>query len=443
MKAATSEARKLFNDGAAALAQVEANGMRIDLSYLDDQIEQVGKRITKLENRLKGCDEYKIQRKLYGQKCNLTSPDQLARVLFKEMELTPTAKTATGKPQLDEAALEQVDSHYCRGLVRMKKLIKLRATHMMGIRRGAPDGFLHPNFNLHTVLTFRSSSSDPNFQNIPIREPWLAEIIRTAFIPRDDHVFLEIDLKANEVRLACTYTGDERLTDDTVNGDMHGDMAAEIFCLPRDRVPKNVRFDAKGKFVFAEFYGDYWKQVAANLWDGVDQLKTLDDVEMADHLADQGINGPDAFAVHINQIEHKFWNERYRVYHQWKIDWFDQYCRRGWYDMLSGFVCRGVYSRNQVTNGPIQGSAFHCLLWVLIELNKWLTENKMRSLIIGQIHDSIEIDAHKDEVEDVKAKAKELLEVSIMKAWTWLTVPLAGEAEVAETNWYEKHEVEL
>lgn len=443
MKAATPAAIKLFNDGAAALAQVEANGMKIDLPYLDRQIEVVGNRISKLEAKLKACDEYKEQRKRYGQRCNLTSLDQLAHVLYEVQGYSPLAKTPTGKPQLDEAAMEAIGTQYCRGHLRMSKLRKLRATHMMGVRRAAPDGFLHPSFLLHIVITYRGCSQDPNFQNINNREQWLAEIIRTAFIPRRDHVLLEIDLKANEVRLACTYTGDERLAHDTINGDMHGDMAAEIFCLPRNEVPKNVRFEAKGKFVFAEFYGDYWKVVAKNLWDGVGELKTADGTEMFSHLAVEDIGELDSFSEHIKEIEHKFWNERYQVYNQWKLDWFDQYCRRGWYDMLSGFVCRGVYSRNQVNNGPIQGTAFHCLLWVLIELNKWLQENKMRTLIIGQIHDSIELDAHKDELEDVKAKAKELLETSIMKAWPWLTVPLAGEAEVAEENWYDKYEVEL
>ncbi|MCH8035745.1 MAG: hypothetical protein IIC53_01310 [Proteobacteria bacterium] len=111
--------------------------------------------------------------------------------------------------------------------------------------------------------------------------------------------------------------------------------------------------------------------------------------------------------------------------------------------MKTGFVVAGVYSRNQITNGPIQGSAFHCLLWVLIELERWMRKKKMRSVIIGQIHDSIELDCHRDELDDVKAMAKYLLETAIMKAWSWITVPLAGEAEVGAENWWDKQEVEL
>ena len=453
MRIVTSEARKLFHDGAQELAYVEASGMRIDVAYLDDQIETIGRRINKLASRLRECDEFKLQRKRFGARCKLTSRDQLAAVLFDEDEghYKPTAKTPSGKPQLDETALEVIGTKYCLGFLRMEKLRKLQSTYLTGIRSKVIDGFMHPSFNLHTVITYRGSSSDPNFQNIPIRDPDIAKIIRRAFIPRAGHVMLEIDLKANEVRVACCYTGDERLIEDTVNGDMHGDMAAEIFCLPRDEVPKAVRQEAKGKFVFAQFYGDWWPKCAENLWDSVGALKTNDDTPMIEHMGSRGIfglgsksdAGDGSFMGHIKKIEHSFWNERYRVYNQWKKDWFDQYCERGWYDMKTGFVCQGIYTRNQVNNGPIQGSAFHCLLWVLIRLNRWLRKNKMRTVIIGQIHDSLELDVHPDELDDILAKAKSLLEDEIRKAWPWLIIPLAGEAELSETNWYEKREIAL
>ncbi len=456
MKIVTPEARKLFHDGAQELAYIEASGMRIDVGYLDDQIKTIGQRISKLASRLRECEEFKTQRKRFGTRCKLTSRDQLAFVLYGDGktkgDYEPLARTPTGKPQLDEAALEAVGTKYCRGFLRMEKLRKLQSTYLTGIRSKVVDGFLHPSFPLHMVLTYRGSSSDPNFQNIPIRDPDIAKIIRRAFIPRDGHVILEIDLKANEVRVACCYTGDERLIKDTTTGDMHGDMAAEIFCLPRDEVPKAVRQEAKGKFVFAEFYGDYWAKVAANLWDGVGSLITNNGMAMEDHLANKGIYGlgrndgildQGTFVWHIKQIEHSFWHERYSVYNQWKKDWFDLYCERGWYDMKTGFVCQGIYTRNQVNNGPIQGSAFHCLLWVLIRLNRWLRKNRMRSVIIGQIHDSIELDVHPDELDDVKAKAKSLLEDEIREAWPWLIIPLAGEAEISESNWYEKRAIAL
>ena len=464
MKIVTPEARKLFHDGAQELAYVEASGMRIDVAYLDDQIETIGQRISKLASRLRECEEFKIQRKRYGSRCKLTSRDQLAFVLYGDGKTQgdhePIARTPTGKPRLDEAALEAIGTKYCLGFLRMEKLRKLQSTYLTGIRSKVVDGFMHPSFNLHTVLTYRGSSSDPNFQNIPIRDPDIAKIIRRAFIPRAGHVMLEIDLKANEVRVACCYTVDERLIKDTMTGDMHGDMAAEIFCLPRDAVPKAVRQEAKGKFVFAEFYGDYWAVVAENLWVGIGPLKTNDGTPVESHLMNEGIDGlglewqgtgrnrkPIAtsgmFADHVRKIEHSFWNERYAVYGQWKKDQFDTYCERGWYDMFTGFVCQGVYTRNQVNNGPIQGSAFHCLLWVLIRLNRWLRKNKMRSVIIGQIHDSIELDVHPDELDDVKAKTKSLLEDEIRKEWPWLIIPLAGEAEISESNWYDKRAIAL
>lgn len=459
----TPEARKLFHDGADVLARVEANGMKIDVALLDATIENVGRRIASLEARLRECDEFKLQQREFGVRCNISSRDQLARVLFGVMghepqEFTSGGQSGNKRPQLNEVALERIGTKYCRGYLRMEKLRKLLSTHLKGIRRGVVDGFLHCSFPLNTVRTYRGASSDPNFTNVPIRDPALAMIIRPVFIPRPGHVLLEIDLKSNEVRVACCYTGDERLTNDTLTGDMHGDMAAEVFCLPRDGVPKNVRQEAKGKFVFAAFYGDYWGKIAPNLWDAIDRQKlaNADGLPMKDHLAAAGIRelglikdgrrttaAAGSFAAHIQAIENDFWNKRYSVYNQWRKDWFDLYCERGWYQMKTGFVCREVYSKNQVNNGAIQGSAFHCLLWVLIRLHWWLRKHKMRTVIIGQIHDSAEIDAHRDELEDVKAKVKSLLEDEIRREWEWLTVPLAGEAKVGAENWLDMVEVEL
>ena len=105
---------------------------------------------------------------------------------------------------------------------------------------------------------------------------------------------------------------------------------------------------------------------------------------------------------------------------------------------MTGFECSGVMSRNDVYNYPIQGPAFHLLLWSLIQIVKWTVKNKMRSKVIGTIHDSIEADVHRDELEEFIEKVVEVMTIAVRKHWDWVIVPLEAEVEWSETNWYEK-----
>jgi len=451
VKPASQDAYRLLHRGALALAEVEHAGMRIDLDYLDRTIIETENRIARIEEKLREHDEFKLQRKRYGAETNLTSREQLATVLFKDMGHECRVWTKGKKrPQLDEEALRRIDSHYTRGFLKLEKMNKLLGTYLRGVRREVEDdGKMHPFFNLHTVQTYRGSSSNINFQNIPIRDPEIGGVIRRAFIPRDDHVLVELDYGQIEVRVACCLSGDQKLTYDTLHGDMHRDMAAECFLLEQDDVSKPLRGAAKGGFVFAEFYGDWHKQVAKNLWSAVDE-KTKSGVVVRDLLADKGITelgdcNPKekarrgTFEDHIRQVEDRFWNERFKVYHQWRQDRVKQYRRRGWFELVTGFVCSGVYSKNQVINFPIQGPAFHCLLWSLIQLVGKMRKRKMRSRIIGQIHDSIVSDIHKDELDDYVEMAIDVTTKGIAEAWPWITVPLVVEVETSETNWFEKH----
>ena len=109
--------------------------------------------------------------------------------------------------------------------------------------------------------------------------------------------------------------------------------------------------------------------------------------------------------------------------------------------MLTGFRVDGVHKRNDVINYPVQGAAFHVLLWSLIRLVKWLKKHKMRSVVVGQIHDSIVADVHHDELDEYLAAAKRIMTEDVRKAWPWIIIPLETEAEVGELNWWEKEKV--
>ena len=98
----------------------------------------------------------------------------------------------------------------------------------------------------------------------------------------------------------------------------------------------------------------------------------------------------------------------------------------------------GVMEKNQVINYPVQGPAFHCLLWSLIRLVRELKRRKMRSKVVGQVHDSIVGDVHLKELDDYVQLVHEISVERLSRAWRWLTVPLSMDSEVAYDNWFSK-----
>lgn len=449
----------LMQRGAVALADVEANGMRIDVEYLDGAITKTGARIKAIEEELRDYEEYKIQRRLFGANTNLTSRDQLGAVLFGSMGHTPKTATKTGKAQLDETALEKIGTKYASEFLLLEKLNKLYGTYLTGIRREVEGEYLHSSFGLHLVRSYRGQSEAPNLQNVPIRDDVQGPIIRKAFIPREGHAIIEIDYSALEVMVACALSGDPKLTYDATEGDMHRDMAAECYLLEPDEVEKAVRQNTKGGFVFAEFYGDWYKQVTKNLWEAIDRHKLTKphkgkQISLRKHLKRRGITGrglcdnnkePEVgtFEHHTKKVEDRFWNDRFKVYHAKRKRWVAEYKRDGYIDTVTGFRCMGPMSKNQVMNYHIQGPAFHCLLWSLTEVVAETKRRRMGTKIISQIHDSIIADVPLGEVDDYLQMAQEIATVRLKEAWDWVTVDFKVEAEMATTSWFDKKEVSI
>lgn len=461
LKPATKEAYQLIHDGTLALAQVEANGIRIDTDYLAKAIAITKERITTLTSEIKEDQVFKTWQRRYGKKTSLDSRPQLAEILFKELGHKSSETTPTGRMKADVDALETVKIPFVKKYVRLAKSKKLLSTYLYGVEREVVDGFLHPVFNLHTVLTYRGSSDSPNFQNIPIRDGEVAEIIRKAFVPRKGCRIVENDFKGVEVSVAAIYCKDPRLIAyvKDKNLDMHRDMAAELFMCKPGQVTKAMRFAAKSFFVFAQFYGDYYIHCADSLWHKAVKDKEIaleDGTQLRHWLKRKGIRrcgacDPDqeamagTFEAHVKAVERAFWGERFYVYSKWKKAWFAQYQEEGYFRTHTGFLSQGIFSRNQVTNAPIQGTAFHCLLWTLIRVQKELRKRKMRALIIGQIHDSLIADVPEEETDEYLAIVKHTVTVELPKAWTWLSVPLEIEAELTEVdgNWYDKKAVTI
>lgn len=465
MKPSTPAAYQLFHEGQIALANVEANGMRIDLEYLDNASRRAHKKIKRIEEGLKADPIYKTWRKVYGVKTNLYSGEQLAHILFTVLgypcrEWTKATKThPKGRPSTAETNLVDIDIPFVTDYRRVAKYKKADSTFLSGIRAFVEeDGFLHGSWHLNIPASFRSSSSDPNFQNFPIRNEETAKLVRSAFIARDGHRLVESDFKGVEVGTACCYNKDPKLIHDYTMGDMHRDMAMECYKLPLEEVTSKIRYCGKNMYVFPEFYGSYWMDCSRNLWEACGRMKleTTSGVTLLDHLRSVGIKKlgdagkneeprKGTFQHHIKAVENRFWNERYHVYNEWKKQTWTAYQHRGYCELYTGFVCTkdsdGLpMNRKQVINYQIQGAAFHCLLWVLIQMEKWLRKKKMRSVIVSQIHDSIIADVHDDELDEYLAKINEVMTVDLPRYWSWIIVPFSAEMEVCPLggNWYQK-----
>jgi DNA polymerase-1 len=451
MTPTTADAYNLMHSGAIALARVESNGFRVDTEYLDGAIKSTEDEITEIERGLRDHKIWRVWKRTFGDRTKLGSRPQLAKVLFDVLKMQSSGRTATKRHKTDEEALEELDNEFVQVYLRCEKKKKLLSTNLLGLKKHVQGKYVHPFYNLHTVVTFRSSASDPNSQNIPVREEEYARVVRSAFIPRRGRVFIEVDFKGAEVCASACVHEDPNLIAYVCDAskDMHRDMAGQIFKLKQKQISKPIRQEIKGDFVFAEFYGSWYKTVAPKIWKEIirQKLKLADGTPLLAHLAEQGITElgpgerdpePGTFEHRVWEVEQDFWGRRFRVYDKWKQDFYNAYQENGFFDMATGFRSSGIFSKKQVCNAPIQGPAFHCLLWTLIELNRWLVKHKMRTLIVGQIHDSLQIDAVPDEVDDVLDRVHYIIQKQLPKAWPWIIVPLTVEVEASEENWFKK-----
>jgi len=383
----TKEAYQLLHEGSLALAEAELNGIRIDVEYCEKMKRKLGKRIDLYTKQLLETKLGKTWQKAYGRNINFNSDDQLRSVLFdhlcvKSKKLTKKNKEATDAESLEGFKVEGIDL-----LIKRRKASKNKDTYIEGLLREQVDGILHTIFSLVIAITYRSSSSYVNFQNQPNRDLESMNLIRGAIYPLKGFQNLGIDYSGIEVATGCFYHKDPQMikyvTDPTT--DMHKDMAIQLYKLDsldkshkgteHNPGEKNLRQGGKNGFVFPEFYGDYFVHCAENLWKWAKNVILKNGIPIADHLKAQGIGTLKKFTEHVEAVEKDFWENRFRVYNRWKEEWYQSYLEKGYFDMLTGFRCQGIMNKKQICNSPIQGTAFHLLLWSFTEMNRQLKAN--------------------------------------------------------------------
>jgi DNA polymerase I-like protein with 3'-5' exonuclease and polymerase domains len=449
MNPKTKEAYQLIHEGTLALADAELAGFRVDVDYVTRKKAFIEKKRDYLDAKFKETDFFKHWQHSIKGTVNTSSPTQLAHFLYKVKKYPILKETDSGQGSTDEETLKQLHIPEI-DLLLEKTRYKKAVDVLNGFEREQVNGIIHPFYNLNLVRSFRSSSDSPNFQNIPVRDEEIMQICRKAIYPRPGHQFLEIDYSGVEVRTNACINKDPKLikyvSDPTT--DMHRDVAMQLFFL--DKFDKNIpshatlRQAAKNGFVFPEFYGSYYKNTASGVacnWGQLGHGKwkpgqgiAMPEEFLSDHFIKNGIKSLTSFETHVKNIEDDFWGNRFVVYSEWKNKNWNNYKKAGYVDLPTGFRCGGVMDKKQVNNYPGQGSAFHCLLWSFIKLNKTRISQNWDSLLVGQIHDSIIIDVNPKELEHVARIAKRITTQDLPNAWKWISVPLDVEMKLCPVD---------
>jgi len=444
-------AYQLLHDGILALQRAEQVGMRLDMDYAREKEQELTIRINALEKEFTQSKFYRHwQHSIGGGKVNINSNDQLAKYLYGVKKIQPVKLTDTGKGSTDDDALQQLNIPELSILLEIRKWKKARDTYFSQFLREQVNGRIHPSFNLHTVVTYRSSSNNPNFQNIPKRDKEVMQIIRGAIFPRIGHQLMEVDFSGLEVMIAACYHKDPTMLEYITNpaNDMHGDVASQIFKIRKfnRKTPEHahLRSATKNGFVFPQFYGDYYRNNAISLFQWVNLppgkikpgtgVKMPDGGYISDHLLSVGFRGYPDFEKHLQDVENDFWNNRFPVYKKWKDQWHANYQKNGHFDSLTGFKFQGLMKRNDAINYPVQGAAFHCLLWCFIEIDKELSRRGLQSRLIGQIHDAVVLDVYPPELKKVCHIVKRITTRALREEWDWIIVPLSVEADLGDVN---------
>ncbi len=457
------EAVELLIEGQKALSQVESVGIRVDKGYLEGALDSTAAQIKDHEVQIRSDPAFKHWRRRFGEKTSFETNGQLAAVVFEDLGFRRKLKrNKTKKDSDEEGEFEGIDHPLVRNYFASRKLRKARATYLLDIQRnmvchGPNEWRVHPHFHLNTVATFRSSASNPNWQNNPNRNPYIAEIVRKSYIASQGFALGEVDQAQIETRTPCFYSFDPNLMDycEDPTKDMHRDMAVQLFKLTQAQgKDKPIRHIAKNRMVFPTFYGGYFKQTAASMWEALvlEKIKVAGtDTPMIEHLAAHGIHSlgecdpneravPGTFEHHVAEIEADFWGRRFKVLAQWKRDWLAAYQRDGGCRFLTGFIMIGPHVKNDITNYCIQGVSFHLCLWSLIKINRILRKYKFRTRVIGEIHDCINFEGPPSERDDVINLFVKVMESDVRKHWPWINVriPVEPEACPVDGSWFNK-----
>ena len=391
------------------LAEMEFTGVLVDKEMLQEYSVELNKNVQELSDEIMD---------LADEDFNINSPKQLGKILFEKLNLTVIRETKNGY-STDADVLEKLrDEHpIIDKILEYRTLSKLKATYVDGMLPliNLETKRIHAKFNQTVTATGRISCTDPNLQNIPIRTE-IGKQLRKIFVAPEGYKFIDADYSQIELRILAHISGDKNMINAfNENQDIHTITASQVFDVPIEEVTKQMRSEAKA-VNFGIVYGISDFGLGANI--GISRRKAK------------------------MYIEKYF--ETYPGIKQFMQDIVDRCKENGFVETLWGrrryvpeiksnnFNVR-QFGERVAMNAPIQGTAADVIKIAMINIQKALEENNMKSKLILQVHDELVIEAPDEEVE----QAKEIL-VKEMENVIKLSVPLIAEAQIGK-DWYEAH----
>ena len=362
------------------LAEIEIAGVRIDVAALNEASETLTSRLDGIETEIHA---------LVGENFNIGSPAQVGEILFDKLKLDPKAKkTKTGQYSTSEEVLEKISHLHpvVNKILEYRQLKKLLSTYLNALPNtiNPTTGKIHTTYNQTVTATGRLSSTDPNLQNIPVRDE-IGREIRRAFIADEGHTFLSADYSQIELRLVADFSNDKVMLDAFANDkDIHAITAAKIYKTPLEDVTATQRRNAKTAN-FGILYGISAFGLASRL--GIPRAE-----------AKQLIDG---------------YFETFPSVQQYMSEAIEKARENGYVTTIKGrkrmlpdinsrnAVVRGYAERNAI-NAPIQGSAADIIKIAMVAIDKEMRQRNLKSKMIMQVHDELNFDVVPQELDIIK-----------------------------------------
>ena len=393
------------------LAYMERNGARIDTGSLKETSTLFSKRLAEIEQEIYS---------LAGEPFNIASPKQVGDILFGKLKIVDKPKkTKTGQFVTSEDVLAQLQNRHpiVKNILQYRGLKKLLSTYVDALPQlvNPRSGKIHTSYNQTVTATGRLSSSNPNLQNIPIRDEDGKEV-RKAFVPDEGCLFLSVDYSQIELRIMAHLSGDKNMIDDFCSGyDIHAATAAKVYKKPIEEVTKDERRKAKVAN-FGIIYGISVFGLAERMDVDRREAKELIENYFATYSGvQQYIEKCKQEAKANGYVETIFHRKRYLP------------------DINShNAVVRGYAERNAV-NAPIQGSAADIIKVAMINIYRRMKEENLHSTMILQVHDELNFNV----VPEEKDKMLSIVIEEMQNAFP-MSVPLIADHGWG-ANWLEAH----
>ena len=391
---------------ASVLTTMEENGIELDLNFLGQLSIDFAETIQNLENQI-------IE--IAGETFNVSSPKQVGEVLFEKLGLKGGKKTATGQYSTSEAVLEKIDHPITDLIIEYRGLTKLRSTYTEALvkQANADTHRVHTSYHQALTATGRLSSTDPNLQNIPVREE-IGRQIRKAFIAPKGRVLLAADYSQIELRLMAHFCQDDALVHAFNHGqDVHKRTASEVLGVALEDITSDQRRQAKA-VNFGLLYG----------------------------MSEFGLIRQLGFTRQESQDYIKQYFHRYPGIYEYMQRTRQVALEQGFVETITGrrLYTPDIDARNMMVrkgaeraaiNAPLQGSAAEIIKMAMIEVAKILPNDQAKLLL--QVHDELVFEVD-------EAIADQLAEIikDVMQKVVTLSVPLVVEVGKGH-NWDEAH----